>query len=76
MIGSLLFGFLYDRLNRHILLVVCTFGFAVFNGVKPFCSFFPAMIAVQLVGYAFSGGLDTGVLIHFIYLFMQESDLS
>ena len=60
MVGSLLFGVLYDRYNRHIMLAVCTFGFAVFNGVKPFCSVFPVMVAVQLLNYIFSGGLDTG----------------
>ena len=63
MVGSLLFGVLYDRYNRHIMLAVCTFGFAVFNGVKPFCSVFPVMVAVQLLNYIFSGGLDTGRLL-------------
>ena len=62
MLGAIIFGILFDRLNRHLLFAVCTFLFAVFNGVKPYCNQFYVMVAVQLVGYVFCGGLDTGLL--------------
>ena len=64
MLGSVLFGVLYDKFNRHLLLAVCTFGFAVFNGVKPFCNVFAVMIAAQLMNDIFCGGLDTGRLVN------------
>ena len=58
--GSLVFGVLYDKLNKLLLLAVSTFGFAVFNCLTPWCSLFPVMLVIRFIGSAFCGGLDTG----------------
>ena len=60
MVGSLAFGVLYDKLNKLLLLAVSTFGFALFNGAKPWCTLYPVMLVVNFLTGAFCGGLDTG----------------
>ena len=59
-VGSLAFGVLYDKLNKLLLLAVSTFGFALFNGAKPWCTLYPVMLVVNFLTGAFCGGLDTG----------------
>ena len=58
--GSLVFGVLYDKFNKLLLLTVCTIGLAVFHGVQPWCTIFPGLLVVRVFGGAFAGGLDTG----------------
>ena len=60
--GSLVFGVLYDKLNKLLLLAFTSFWFAVCTCVKPWCSLFPVMIVVSFLAGTFCGGLDTGML--------------
>ena len=61
MLGSLVFGVLYDKFNKLLLLAFTSFWFAVFTCVKPWCSLFSVMIVVNLLAGTFCGGLDTGM---------------
>ena len=61
--GSLVFGVLYDKLNKLMMLASFTFLFAVFQCVTPWCSPFPLMIVANFLSRAFAGGLDTGIII-------------
>ncbi|XP_033761423.1 sodium-dependent glucose transporter 1-like [Pecten maximus] len=60
MVGSLLSGILFDRLNKHLL--VCSFtvcGFVNFI-IIPWCYRYELMIVVQFCRGMFGGGLDAG----------------
>lgn len=72
-VGSLVFGVLYDRLNKLLILAFSTFGFAVFNGAKPWCSLYPVMLLIQFLVGAFCGGLDTGGNADIPYIWGTES---
>ncbi|KAL3853910.1 hypothetical protein ACJMK2_013206 [Sinanodonta woodiana] len=58
--GTLIFGVLYDRCNRLLLLFINILGASISNGTAPWCSLFPLMIAVRIISGVFFGGIDTG----------------
>ncbi|KAK3596319.1 hypothetical protein CHS0354_031651 [Potamilus streckersoni] len=58
--GTLIFGVLYDRFNRLLLLFLSILGASIGSGTTPWCSNFPLMIAVRIISGVFFGGIDTG----------------
>ena len=58
--GSLIFGVLYDKLNKLLMFAAITFGLAVSDAARPWCSLFPAMLVMQCLGGVFRGGLCAG----------------
>ena len=69
--GSLVFGVLYDKLNKLVLLAISTFGFAVFQCAQPWCVMFPVMLVDRFFGGAFAGGLDTGKRISLVLIYTK-----
>ncbi|KAL3855262.1 hypothetical protein ACJMK2_014847 [Sinanodonta woodiana] len=60
LVGTLIFGVLYDRCNRLLLLFINILGTSISNGITPWCSLFPLMIALRIMSGVFFGGIDTG----------------
>lgn len=59
-VGSLFCGILYDRVNRLVIMFVCTFGVGICSVCLPHSKTFPIMITVRVVTGLFCGGIDTG----------------
>ena len=60
LIGSLVSGILFDRLNKILLIFFAIFGNAVTVAIIPWCSRYELMILIHLVKGMFSGSLDAG----------------
>ncbi|KAL3832493.1 hypothetical protein ACJMK2_024132 [Sinanodonta woodiana] len=58
--GSLIYGVLFDKFNRILLLFLVVLGISLAGGIAPWCSLFPLMVTMRAIGGTFSGGLDTG----------------
>ncbi|KAL3832495.1 hypothetical protein ACJMK2_024134 [Sinanodonta woodiana] len=58
--GSLIFGILYDKFNRLLLLFLVIMGTSLAGGIAPWCSQFPLMVTMRAIAGACAGGLDTG----------------
>ncbi|KAL3832490.1 hypothetical protein ACJMK2_024130 [Sinanodonta woodiana] len=58
--GSLIYGVLYDKFNRLLLLFLIVLGMSLSSGIMPWCSLFPLMVTMRAIGGACAGGLDTG----------------
>ncbi|XP_052806478.1 sodium-dependent glucose transporter 1-like [Mya arenaria] len=58
MTGAFVFGLLFDRLNRMLVMVAVTTlsGFAI--AVMPWCSTFPWLVVINVVSGFFTGGID------------------
>ena len=60
LVGSLVAGMVYDKLNKSLLLLLTVLGMAVTTVALPWCTIYGMMIAVHFVVSVFGGGLDTG----------------
>lgn len=58
LIGSLVSGILFDRLNKILLIFFAIFGNAVTVAIIPWCSRYELMILIHWVKGMFSGSLD------------------
>ncbi|XP_045191679.2 sodium-dependent glucose transporter 1-like isoform X2 [Mercenaria mercenaria] len=58
--GSLFCGFLYDRINRLVVMFVCTFGVGISSICLPHSKSFSVMVILRVVCGIFCGGIDTG----------------
>jgi FHS family Na+ dependent glucose MFS transporter 1 len=59
LVGSLVAGVVYDKLNKSALLLLTVFGLGVSTVILPWCSLYGLMIAIHLICSIFGGGLDT-----------------
>ncbi|XP_060587977.1 sodium-dependent glucose transporter 1-like isoform X2 [Ruditapes philippinarum] len=60
MTGSLFCGFLYDRINRLVVMFVCTFGVGICSIFLPHSKSFSMMLVLRVACGIFCGGIDTG----------------
>ena len=60
LVGSLVAGVVYDKLNKSLLLLLTVLGLAVTTVAVPWCSPYTLMLAIHFVASLFAGGLDTG----------------
>ncbi|XP_060079722.1 sodium-dependent glucose transporter 1B-like [Ylistrum balloti] len=59
-IGSVLQGFLHDRVNRKLMYSVCLFIWSIVIAGIPWCSLFEAMLSGYIMIGSLQGILDTG----------------
>ncbi|XP_070210245.1 sodium-dependent glucose transporter 1B-like [Littorina saxatilis] len=59
LVGSLVAGVVYDKLNKSLLLLVCVLGMGVTTVALPWCAIYAMMIFIQFMVSLFGGGLDT-----------------
>lgn len=60
LVGSLVAGVVYNKLNKSLLLLLTVLGLAVTTVAVPWCSPYTLMLAIHFVASLFAGGLDTG----------------
>ena len=60
LVGSLVAGVVYDKLNKSLLLLLSVLGLAVTTIALPWCSIYAMMITIHFLVSFFGGGLDTG----------------
>ncbi|KAK3603651.1 hypothetical protein CHS0354_017367 [Potamilus streckersoni] len=58
--GSLIYGVLYDKFNRLLVLFLMVMGMSLAGGIAPWCSLFPLMVTMRAISGACVGGLDAG----------------
>ena len=70
LLGSVLAGTMYDKMNKSLLLLLSVFGLAVCTTVLPWCSLYGLMIAIHFGVSIFGGGIDTGIpgVLYFSFL--------
>ncbi|XP_076461019.1 sodium-dependent glucose transporter 1A-like [Babylonia areolata] len=59
LVGSLVAGVIYDKLNKSLLLLLSVVGLAVSTAILPWCSLYSLMITIHVVSALFAGALDT-----------------
>ncbi|XP_076461010.1 sodium-dependent glucose transporter 1A-like [Babylonia areolata] len=59
LVGSLVAGVIYDKLNKSLLLLLSVVGLAVSTAILPWCSLYSLMIIIHAVVSLFAGALDT-----------------
>ena len=60
MVGSLVSGQLFDRLNRLAIMGVCSIGSGLCCLAVPWCPNFTLLVIVRVLAGMFMGSLDTG----------------
>jgi FHS family Na+ dependent glucose MFS transporter 1 len=67
LLGSLVAGIVYERVNKSVLLGASVAGMAAVTAVIPICSPYVLMIAMQFLCSCFKGALDTGKFVRYIF---------
>ena len=58
--GSMCGGAMYDRLNRLTVFIFLLIGLAVTTAMTPWCTGYPTMLLIHILGGIFSGAIDAG----------------
>ncbi|KAL8609318.1 hypothetical protein ACOMHN_048874 [Nucella lapillus] len=59
LVGSLVAGMVYEKLNKSLLMLLCLLCMAVATIAVPWCSLYSLMVAIHFVFSFFGGGLET-----------------
>ncbi|KAH3716278.1 sodium-dependent glucose transporter 1A-like [Dreissena polymorpha] len=73
LLGSFVFGLLFDRFNRLLMLSTVTSLSAVAIAAMPWCSQFPLMVAINLVSGFFTGGIDVSGNSHIVSIWGTDA---
>jgi len=60
LVGCLLFGWLYDRYDRMLMMCVCAAGTGLTTLLTPYFIHYAHAVALRVVGGVFAGGVDAG----------------
>ena len=60
LVGSLVAGMVYNKVNKSLLMLLTVMGLAVTTVAIPWCSPYALMVAIHFVASLFAGGIDTG----------------
>ena len=68
LVGSLVAGMVYNKVNKSLLMLLTVMGLAVTTVAIPWCSPYALMVAIHFVASLFAGGIDTGWLSVFLFI--------
>lgn len=63
--GCLVYGLIYDRYNRLVIMAICSIGTALATLLIPFLLYYPVMVGLRFIAGFFCGGVDTGKQFNF-----------
>ncbi|XP_076461713.1 sodium-dependent glucose transporter 1A-like [Babylonia areolata] len=76
LVGSLLAGMIYDKLNKSLLLLLSLVGLAVSTAILPWCYLYSLMITIHAVVNLFVGILDTSGNTSMLRIWGSEGEMA